>query len=75
MRYRVRADLNSLAPERAKIRGSQNRLSILAEEGDVERRWQPALSERLGKSKIARMPIIPTGGNDRKFRHFSFDNP
>jgi hypothetical protein len=75
MRYRVRANLNSLAPERAKIRGSQNRFSIFAEDGDVERGRQPTLGERLGKSKIAGMPIIPTGGNDRNFRHFSFENP
>jgi hypothetical protein len=75
MRYRVRANLNSLVQERAKIRGSQNRFSILAEEGDVERCWESTLSERLGKSKIAGMSIIPTGGYDRDLRHFSFDNP
>ena len=33
MRYRVRTNLNSLIPEGAKIRSSQNRFSILAEEG------------------------------------------
>jgi hypothetical protein len=56
------ANLKSLVQERPKGCRMQHGPSVLADQGNVKGRRHTAFTERLGKPKIAGMPVIPACG-------------